>query len=302
MTLDVLGIGICTVDLMTQVPVFPVPDGRMDMSAFAEAIGGNACVAAVALARLGAAAGFAGQVGDDPYGRAVRDGLCTDGVDATLLATVPGTVTPFTVIIADLATGTRSIINHPVIAGLEIAIADDIIQVAERARYVHMDHLSFPAAVPALIPRCRAAGTLISVDAGVEFPGIETSLPLIDVYATTDRQLLAMTGERDLGRALRAVREAGARVVVATMGMEGSAGLDEQGEVVVAPAFHVDVADTTGAGDVYHGGLLYALLQGQRLRDALQFANATAALSCRVLGGRPGCPTLAEVQALLATR
>jgi sugar/nucleoside kinase (ribokinase family) len=272
----------------------------MHMRAFAQEIGGNACVATVALARLGATTAFTGHVGDDAYGHIVRDGLRADGVDVALLSPAPGDSTALTVIISDLATGTRSIVNHPVIATASITITEDIVRVAQTARYVHLDYLAFTAAVPELIPRCRTVGTLVSVDAGVEIPDVVTYLPLIDVYATTDEQLFAMTGERDLGRALRWVRRAGPRVVVATMGAEGSAGLDEDGELVVAPAFRVDVADTTGAGDVYHGGMLYALLQGQPLRDALFFANATAALSCRTLGGRPGCPTLAEVQALLA--
>ena len=90
--------------------------------------------------------------------------------------------------------------------------------------------------------------------------------------------------------------------VAVTMGEEGSAGLAEDGNLVVAPAFRVDVADSTGAGDVFHGAFLFALLQGQGMRDALACANAAAALSCRVVGGHPGCPTLEHVQALLHAR
>lgn len=57
--------------------------------------------------------------------------------------------------------------------------------------------------------------------------------------------------------------------------------------------------DTTGAGDVFHGGLLFALLRGRPLRQALRFASATAALKCRELGGRAGIPSLGEVEALM---
>jgi sulfofructose kinase len=86
------------------------------------------------------------------------------------------------------------------------------------------------------------------------------------------------------------------------MGEEGSAGLAEDGSLVVAPAFRIDVVDSTGAGDVFHGAFLFALLQGQGMRDALAFANAAAALSCRAVGGHPGCPALEHVQALLHAR
>ena len=153
-----------------------------------------------------------------------------------------------------------------------------------------------------MLPRCRAAGTLVSLDAGVAVPGIEPYLPLIDVYVTTDRQMAAMTGTCDVARGLAWVRAAGPRVVAATLGADGSVGLAADGAAIVVPAFTVPVVDTTGAGDVFHGAFLQALLQGQPMARALTFANAAAALSCRTVGGHPGCPTLAAVQALVATR
>jgi sugar/nucleoside kinase (ribokinase family) len=88
-------------------------------------------------------------------------------------------------------------------------------------------------------------------------------------------------------------------VVVATRGERGSVALADDGSVVAAGAFSVPVVDTTGAGDVFHGALLYALLSEQRIEQALVFANAAAGLSCRAVGGRPGCPSLHDVNALL---
>jgi sugar/nucleoside kinase (ribokinase family) len=169
-------------------------------------------------------------------------------------------------------------------------------------QYVHLDHAALPSLAAELLPRCRAAGTRVSFDGGVAVPRLETYLPLIDVFVATRRELHALTGEHDLARALARARDAGPRTVAVTMGEEGSAGLAEDGSLVVAPAFRVDVADSTGAGDVFHGAFLFALLQGQGMRDALAFANAAAALSCRAIGGHPGCPTLEHVQALLHAR
>jgi sugar/nucleoside kinase (ribokinase family) len=63
--------------------------------------------------------------------------------------------------------------------------------------------------------------------------------------------------------------------------------------------FKVDVLDTTGAGDVFHAGFIYGLLQHWDLEKILQFANAVAALKCRELGGRKGIPTLTETQEFL---
>src|SRR5205085_5900604 len=123
---------------------------------------------------------------------------------------------------------------------------------AESARSVHLDHAALPALAAGLLPRCRATGTRVSFDGGVAVPRLETYLPLIDVFVTTRRELHALTGEHDLARALAWARDAGPRTVAVTMGEEGSTGLAVDGSLVVAPAFRVDVADSTGAGDVFH--------------------------------------------------
>src|SRR5438067_1990564 len=107
MALDVLAIGVCTVDLIVRVPAFPRVDGRMEVLDLTQAIGGNAAVAAAALGRLGAHVGFAGVVGNDAHGDLVRTGLREAGVDLTLLDTVDGINTVTTVIISDVSTGTR---------------------------------------------------------------------------------------------------------------------------------------------------------------------------------------------------
>lgn len=300
MGLDVLAVGITVIDLLVRVPEFPRIDGRTHMSDFAQAIGGNATIAAVALARLGARAGFAGAVGDDFYGQQVRDGLAEDGLDISLLDAVHGGRTPTTVIISDAATQTRSIINDPLTAHAVVTPTEAMMRAALTPTYLHLDYAALAALAPEILPRCRAAGVIVSYDAGVMLPDMAAYLPLIDVYMTTREQLADLTGTADLERGLAWIRAAGPRVAGTTLGRDGSAGLSDDGTLVHAPAFAVDVVDTTGAGDVFHGGFLFALLRGAPMREALAFANATAALSCRALGGRPGCPTLGEVERLLA--
>ncbi len=302
MALNVLAAGICTIDLIASVATFPPPDGRMDMRSFTQSVGGIAAVAGVAAARLGARVGFAGLVEDDAAGYAIRATLAAAGVDVALLSVSRDLATPTAVIISAVAGGTRSILNHPGIASFRLAPSEALARAAETARVLHLDHTAFPMLTDAVLPRCRAAGTLVSLDAGVAFPGIETYLPLIDIHVTTDRQVAAMTGAGGVAHGLARVRAAGPRVVAATLGADGSVGLAADGTAIVAPAFAVPIVDTTGAGDVFHGAFLQALLEGQAMAQALTFANAAAALSCRAVGGHPGCPTLAAVRALVATQ
>jgi ribokinase len=98
--------------------------------------------------------------------------------------------------------------------------------------------------------------------------------------------------------ALQKIRSFGAHICTLTLGGRGSV-TNAEDSVFHTPAFKVDVVDTTGAGDVFHGGYIYGLLQKWDLRDAVKFAGAFAALKCRKLGGRAGIPRLEEVMAFL---
>ena len=68
------------------------------------------------------------------------------------------------------------------------------------------------------------------------------------------------------------------------------------------PAFDVEVIDTTGAGDVFHGAYIVGLLHGWDLRRVALFSTAVAAIKCTKLGGRAGIPCYDEVLAFLRER
>ena len=105
-----------------------------------------------------------------------------------------------------------------------------------------------------------------------------------------------LTGERDLERALRILRQRHAGMLVATMGARG-AGMLHGDRFIRQPAFPVDVIDTTGAGDVFRAGFIYALLRGDAPEGILRFACAAAALSCTRRGAVASVPSLDEVNA-----
>jgi ribokinase len=111
----------------------------------------------------------------------------------------------------------------------------------------------------------------------------------------------ALTGKTVPADILRALAAFGPRCVGLTQGAAGSA-LWHQGEIIDVPGFPVEVVDTTGAGDVFHGAFLCGLLRGWEARDILQFANAVSALKCTSLGGRTGIPRIEEVWRFLAAR
>jgi len=98
---------------------------------------------------------------------------------------------------------------------------------------------------------------------------------------------------------LHALRAMGPREVVITCGALGSMGLD-RGQVVGQKAFEVPVKDTTGAGDVFHGGYIYGLLRQWGMKECMRFASAVAALKCAQMGAQAGIPSLKAVRHFLA--
>ena len=88
-------------------------------------------------------------------------------------------------------------------------------------------------------------------------------------------------------------------LVALTVGGDGAALYKMGQEIARAPAFAVDVVDTTGAGDTFCGALAVALAEGQSPETALRFASAAAALAVTKSGAQPSLPKRAQVDAFL---
>jgi sulfofructose kinase len=140
----------------------------------------------------------------------------------------------------------------------------------------------------------------VSLDVDHPAPGIAELLPLVDVLITSRGVPEQLSGEATLEAALRSLQaKTGGGLCGCTLDADGAALLDD-GHFLLSPAFPVDqLIDTTACGDTFRAGFLCALVEGQKPAQALRFANAAAAIKCRDLGRR-GCPTRAEVNALLA--
>jgi sulfofructose kinase len=275
----VVCVGLATLDTIVAVPRHPAADDRVWATDFAEAGGGPAATAAVTLARLGVKTSFVGAVGDDETGETIRDGLEREGVEVSELKTIAGARSPHSVVL--VGPEGRSIAAFTGTARLELT--ERARELCRDAEWVHVDQTGY-AAVSELRGEVR-----ISIDGGNPIDGLD--LRDVDLYAPTDAALRATFGSPQ--RAL----DAGAHLVVVTRGADGSLAYSAEGDTVEAPGRPVDVVSTLGAGDVFHGALLARLVADAPLQDALVFANACAALSCRALDGRSAIPTAAEVAA-----
>ncbi len=301
---DVLGVGLASLDLLCLVERFPEPDTKAGMLAFSRQGGGQVGTALVAVARLGGRAAFLGKLGDDDVGLAARESLAVEGVDLRHLITVPGMPSLLAVILVEARSGQRTVVVRQ---DLRAAISAEEVpaEAVAAARAVHLDTHEVDAALAAA-SHARGCGTLVSLDAEKIRPGVGRLVPLVDYLVVAEDFPRSFTGLDDDRAALEALAALGPPVVVQTLGSAGARAF-VAGRHVEVPGFAVPVVDTTGAGDVFHGAFLVAMLEARdatpdTVGRAMRFANAAAAIKCRALGGRAGIPTRAEVAAFLRAR
>jgi len=293
---DVAGVGTNSVDevlLLAEDTSFLFSTGKARIRDRRLACGGQTATTVSACAVLGMRSRYVGAFGSDGNGRLVREALAHRGVDltATITCEAPNRNA---VILVD--PGGRRTVCWQRADGLQLTPGDIESRVID-ARVVHIDD-DDPDVVLHVARLARAARAVVTSDIEHLSDAVEPLLSTV-TYPILDQHLPArLTGETDPERALRKLRRLNAGVLCMTLGERGAAAL-EGDRFHVAPAFQVNVVDSTGGGDVFRAGFIYGLLQGWDVPAMLRFANAAAAVSCTRLGAIASVPTLGEIEALL---
>lgn len=292
----VLGVGEARLEQLLLLERYPEAESNVDLLGFSLQGAGTAATALAVLAKLGVPTRFVGKVADDYSGRFVRTGLEALGVDTRALIAQPGGVSPSHVVLVEAGRARHTVLRaQGTVAALELEELPA--EVFAGVRLLVVDGAQ-PAVALALAARARAAGVPVVLDANGWSAAVAELTASADVVIATERYLVQVAPRGELEASMQAVLALGPRTVIVTMGREGSVGL--QGEKLVRqPPLLIEVADTTGAGDVFLGGYCYGLLQDLPLERCMQLASAAAGLSCRSLGPRSGLPSLAELQAAL---
>lgn len=268
-------------------------------------VGGSGAIAATGAARLGLRVGFCGVVGDDPFGRFLRDELERRGVDVDGLVVDVARPTGVTVVLA--RPDDRAILTH---AGTIADLRTDLIDPTrlERARHVHVSSYflqrSLALELPAMFGRVRAGGATTSVDPNWDPSerwdgGLRDLLGHTDVFLPNATEATRIAHVPELVDAVLALAER-AGVVVAKTGADGALAAHGERLVRAAAPTKIEVVDTTGAGDAFDAGYLASMLAGDPLERSLAIANACGALSTRAVGGVDAQPTMDEVLTLLS--
>ena len=297
--IEVVGLGQACVDYLGRVPSYPREDGKVELLDLQSQCGGPTSTALVTLSRLGIKTSFLGSISDDPIGVEVLKALKADQVDYSFLKITPGHTSQFAFIAVSRESGNRTIFWHrgsvPHLKKGEVDLSPFF-----RARVLHLDGLMIEASMEAA-RQAKAGGLKVVLDAGSMRDGSLELVSQIDVLIASSRFAAPLVGEDSPAeKALEALSSFGPQEIVITLGSRGSVGWN-RGELVAQAAFPVEVVDTTGAGDVYHGAYIYGLLRGWDMKKCMRFASATSALKCRAIGARAGIPTLQQVTQFLET-
>jgi sulfofructose kinase len=293
---DVVGIGENSVDLVYRIPVAPATDSKVAASAYRISCGGQVATTLAACSSFGLRTAYVGTVGGDDHGRRIRQALAAALVDVSF-AVVRDAPNRHAVILVDERNGDRTVVWHRDPA-LVFGAGEVPGAVIAAARLLHVDDLDEDAAIAAAQIAARA-GIPVTSDIDrvtartLELMALSTA-PILSAHVPA-----ALTGERDPERALRQLRTGHPGWLCVTLGTHGAMLLEDD-RLHRVPAFAIDAVDTTGAGDVFRAGFIYALLQAQSPSRILRFAAAAAALSCTREGAMTSVPTVDEVERLLA--
>ena len=295
MTCDVVGVGANSIDFVYRLPAYPRPDSafaKLPITGHLISCGGQITTALATCAAMGLSTSYIGTIGTDAHGRRMREELQRRGIDLSHAITRDAG-NPFAVILLDDREGERVVLWHrdPRVALSASEIDRDAIV---STRLVHVDDVDLDASIEAA-RLARAAGVPVTSDIERTTEDVKTLLGAVTIPIFAEHVPSALTGETELPRALERLRQPHHAMLCVTLGARGAAMLVD-GKLIREPGIAVKTVDTTGAGDIFRGALIYALLRGDEPREILRFANAAAALSCTKVGAVSSVPTLEEIE------
>lgn len=294
---DVTGVGQNATDVVIRLPRFPEFNSKLEFDSASLLAGGQVASAMEACARWGLRARYVGKVGDDAAADFQRQQLAGADVEAHWFG-VPQCSSQTAYILVDANSGERTILWR---RDARLAVQPEEL----RREWVTQSHAllvdGHNAHVGALAARwAREAGLPVVADVDSLYDGIEELLTQVDYLVGGEDFAERIIGEADPLRALPELsRHFGCRVSTATLGRDGAlAWLRDEQRFLYSPAYHVDAVDTTGAGDIFHGAFVYALLQAWPMARVLDFSCAAAGLNCTAVGARGGIKPILEIEAL----
>jgi ribokinase len=301
---DIGVIGSINMDLVVKAPRFPKPGETISGGELQMVSGGKGANQAVAAARMGASVAMFGRVGDDVFGPRLIKDLEDDGIDVRTVKTLEGVATGVALIVIDRS-GQNTIVSS---YGANESITPDELGTlfsgwSEVGEIVLQMELPLDI-VEQAIRRAKSEGKHIILNAAPADARARTWFGDVDVLIVneTEAELLSgleVKGVESARLAGRALRKAGAQVVILTLGERGALLFEGKQEQHV-PAISVEVVDTTGAGDAFVGAYAAMRSAGEAHLAAVRYGVCAGALAVSVMGAQPSLPRKEDVEKLFA--
>jgi sugar/nucleoside kinase (ribokinase family) len=283
----IAGAGVCCLDHIFVAP--QIAWGRTThVEDYRVQGGGLVGTALVACARLGAQCRLFSYLGNDDVGIRVAAELAAEGISLAGVLRALRNSSPFSFIHVDSRTGERTIFHRPALVA-EDAVLPDFGWIARADALLIDDY--YPALSLAAAQTARKNGVPVVADTSINPEERKELFAHIDVLIIPRSVAERYGYSRSLEAAVAAIHKLGPPTIVITLGKEGWVFSSSAGRGR-GKAFKVDVLDTTGAGDAFHGAFAYALARGWDVERCSEFAGAVAAIKCTRIGGRTGLPSL----------
>jgi sulfofructose kinase len=294
---DLVGVGLNATDTLILVPEHPARGSKVESQSVTVLPGGQVASAVIACQSWGLRTRYVGKVGDDAAAAVHRNEFARAGVEAQII-TASGCASHQSFILVD-TDGERTVVRRSD-EKLQLQPSELKREWISNARALLVDGCDTTAATTAA-EWAREDGIPVIADFDDAYRGIEALIKNIDYLIVSRDFPEKLCGEPDLQESLQLLQSRfGCRLTAATLGTDGVLAWDGQ-QFHSACAYRVPVVDTTGAGDIFHAGFIFGLLQGWPLQRQLDFACAAAALNCTGHGARGGIRPIEEIEQLMAT-
>jgi sugar/nucleoside kinase (ribokinase family) len=294
---DLVGVGLNATDTLIPLPDYPARGSKVEFRGATVMPGGQTATTVVGCQKWGLSTRYVGKLGSDDAAKLHQDAFQRAGVEARLVQ-VPGAASPQSLIIVD-GGGERTVLCRRD-DRLVLKPEDLNPEWIKNARALHVDGYDTAAATVAA-RWAKEAGIPVIADLDELYTGVEELIELVDYLIVSRDFPFRLMKEKDLEKALRGMHARyKCKLTAATLGQDGVMAWDGS-QLLLRSAFRVPVVDTTGAGDIFHAGFIYGLLQGWPLERQLDFACAAAALNCMASGARGGIETVAAIEETMAT-
>lgn len=300
----ILVIGSLNMDFVVQTDKLPLPGETIKGRDFSTIPGGKGANQAVAAARLGGRVRMAGRVGQDGFGRNLTEGLASAGVDAGQVLPTAGVATGVALILVEREGQNQITIAAGANDRLEASDLEPSFQDFKQGVVLLQLESPLPTVeAAARLARRQEATTILDPAPAAALP--PTLLRNLDYLTPNETEALLLLGEPpgeirlDEAPALgRRLLELGPDTVILKLGDKGAWVVNRRLSRHF-PTYPVKPVDATAAGDTFNGALAAGLAEGGSLPQAIDFANAAAALSVTQPGAQSSIPTRTQVDRFL---